>query len=63
MPGYKATNSRLNLLFGGDAYSDMKLKSPLSLMSGKVVNATSGATEEFPEMLPEIINEGTYIHE
>ena len=32
-------------------------------MSGKVVNADSGAAEEFPEMLPEIINEGTYIHE
>ena len=32
-------------------------------MSGKVVNAALGAAEEFPEMLPEIINEGTYIHE
>lgn len=29
MPGYKATNSRLNLLFGVYAYSDMKLKSHL----------------------------------
>jgi len=29
MPGYKAAKSRLNLLFGGDAYSDMKLKSHL----------------------------------
>jgi len=32
-------------------------------MSGKVVNADSGAAEEFPEMLPQIINEGTYLHE
>ena len=32
-------------------------------MSGKAVNADSGAAEEFPEILLEIINEGTYLHE
>ena len=29
MSGYKAAKSRLNLLFGGDASRDMKLKSHL----------------------------------
>ena len=32
-------------------------------VSGEAVNADMVATQEFPEMLPEIINEGTYLHE